>query len=158
MISKLSTRQQYQGPRWVFYTWVIITLFTLGRSVAHIVLPDGGAMSIATIPLDQYSPNAQETIITMFALWGLSQLIVGLVYVAVLLYKPSWIPFISFLLVVEYGIRSTLGFFKTIPTIDTAPGALGNLPLLIIAIILFIASMRYSLSQCIIDEDSPSAH
>ena len=59
--------------------------------------------------------------------------------------------------VLDHVIRSALGFFKTIPTIDIAPGAAGNLPLLFIAIVLFITSMRYSRSQRIIVEDSPSA-
>lgn len=150
--------QKYNGPKWIFYMWWVITIVTLGRSVAHIVLPDGGAMSIATIPLDQYSLEAQEAIITMFALWGLSQLVVGLVYVAVLLYKPNYIPFISFLLVLEYAFRSGLSLFKTpLPAVDTPPGAYVSLPLLLIAIVLFIASMRYSLSQRIIVEDTPSA-
>jgi hypothetical protein len=135
---------QYQGPKWVFYVWWFITILTLGRSIAHIVLPDGGAMSIATIPLDQYSPAAQETIIAMFALWGLSQLLVGLVYVVVLVRHQSWIPFISLLLVLEYAIRIGLGFFKTVVTVNTAPGVAGNLPLLLIGVLLLIGSLRTS--------------
>ena len=134
-------RTSFNGPNWVLYVWWIITIFTLGRSIAHIVLPDGGAMSIATIPLDNYSLAAQETIITMFALWGLSQLLVGLVYVVVLVRQQSWIPLISVLLILEYAVRIGLGFFKTIPTVDTAPGVIGNLPLLFIGIILFTASI-----------------
>ena len=135
--------QKYNGPKWIYYMWWVITIVTLGRSVAHIVLPDGGAMSIATIPLDQYSLEAQEAIITMFALWGLSQLVVGLVYVAVLLYKPNYIPFISFLLVLEYAFRSGLSLFKTpLPAVDTPPGAYVSLPLLLIGIVLVIVSLR----------------
>ncbi len=134
-------RTSFNGPNWVLYVWWIITIFTLGRSIAHIILPDGGAMSIATIPLDNYSLAAQETIITMFALWGLSQLLVGLVYVVVLVRQQSWIPLISVLLILEYAVRIGLGFFKTIPTVDTAPGVIGNLPLLFIGIILFTASI-----------------
>lgn len=134
-------RTSFNGPNWVLYVWWIITIFTLGRSIAHIILPDGGAMSIATIPLDNYPLAAQETIITMFALWGLSQLLVGLVYVVVLVRQQSWIPLISVLLILEYAVRIGLGFFKTIPTVDTAPGVIGNLPLLFIGIILFTASI-----------------
>jgi len=89
----LPVRTSYSGPKWVLYIWWVITLVTLGRSIVHIVLPDGGAMSIASIPLDQYSFEAQETIIAMFALWGLSQLLVGMVYVVVLVRQQSWIPF-----------------------------------------------------------------
>ena len=37
---------------WLFW---FITTVTVGRSLAHILLPDGGAQSIATVPLDQFS-------------------------------------------------------------------------------------------------------
>lgn len=137
----LPVRTSYSGPKWVLYIWWVITLVTLGRSIVHIVLPDGGAMSIASIPLDQYSFEAQETIIAMFALWGLSQLLVGMVYVVVLVRQQSWIPFISLLLVIEYAFRIGLGFVKTVVTVNTAPGVIGNLPLLLIGIILFTASI-----------------
>jgi hypothetical protein len=99
-------------------------------------------MSIASIPLDQYSFEAQETIIAMFALWGLSQFLVGVVYVVVLVRQQSWIPFISLLLVIEYAFRIGLGLFKTVVTVNTAPGVTGNLPLLIVGIILFISSLQ----------------
>ena len=92
-------------------------------------------MSIASIPLDHYSLAAQETIIAMFALWGLSQLLVGLVYVVVMVRHQSWIPFISLLLLLEYAIRIGLGFFKTVVTVNTAPGVAGNLPLLLIGVL-----------------------
>lgn len=142
MKSFFQLRTTFTGPKWVVYAWWIITFITLGRSVAHIVLPDGGAMSIATIPLDNYALAAQETIITMFALWGLSQLLIGIVYVIVLTYQQAWIPFISLLFVIEYAIRTSLGFFKTIPTVDTAPGAAGNLPALLVGIILLVFSLK----------------
>ena len=132
----------FGGPKWVLYVWWVITIITLGRSIVHIVLPDGGAMSIASIPLDHYSLAAQETIIAMFALWGLSQLLVGLVYVLVLVRQQSWIPFISLLLVLEYVIRIGLGFFKTVVTVNTAPGVAGNLPLLMIGVVLLVVSIR----------------
>ena len=137
-------RTTFGGPKWVLYVWWVITIVTLGRSIAHIVLPDGGAMSIASIPLDHYSLAAQETIVAMFALWGLSQLLVGLVYVLVLVRQQSWIPFISLLLVIEYAIRIGLGFFKTVVTVNTAPGVAGNLPLLLIGIVLLIVSLNTS--------------
>ncbi len=40
--------------------------------------PDGGAQSIATIPLDSYTANGADTVILIFSYWGLSQLIIGI--------------------------------------------------------------------------------
>lgn len=61
----------YRGNRialWVFYP---LTAITLWRSQHHMLAPDGGAQSIATIPLDSYSEGAAATIIAIFAQWGL---------------------------------------------------------------------------------------
>jgi hypothetical protein len=38
----------------------LITTVTLGRSLTHIFLPDGGAQSIATVPLSQYSSRRRK--------------------------------------------------------------------------------------------------
>jgi hypothetical protein len=57
----------YRGTpiaKWVF---VAMSVLTIGRSLAHIFLPDGGAQSIATIPLDGFSSDAAAVIIGMFA-------------------------------------------------------------------------------------------
>ena len=42
---------------WLFW---FITTVTVGRSLAHILLPDGGAQSIATVPLDQFSRRGRR--------------------------------------------------------------------------------------------------
>jgi hypothetical protein len=75
---------RYSGAplaRWVF---ISLTVITIGRSLAHIFLPDGGAHSIATIPLDSFTTNGEATVVQVFALWGLSQLLFGSLYIVVL--------------------------------------------------------------------------
>jgi hypothetical protein len=67
--------------KWVF---VLLTVMTIGRSLIHIFLPDGGASSIATIPLDDFTQDGSDAVIHIFAQWGLSQLLFGLMYVIVL--------------------------------------------------------------------------
>jgi hypothetical protein len=47
-----------------------MTVLTVGRSLAHIFLPDGGAQSIATIPLETISSEASAVLIGMFAQWA----------------------------------------------------------------------------------------
>jgi len=46
---------------------MLLTVITIGRSLAHIFLPDGGAQSIATIPLDSFTTNGEATVIHIFA-------------------------------------------------------------------------------------------
>jgi hypothetical protein len=95
----------YQGisiAKWVF---VVMTMLTIGRSLAHIFLLDGGAQSIATIPLDAFSPDASAVIIGMFAHWGLTQLMFGLLYVIVLWRYQSLIPLMWLFILAEYSGR-----------------------------------------------------
>ena len=133
---------QYRGmviAKWLF---VAMTILTVGRSLAHIFLPDGGAESIATIALASFSPNAASVIIGIFAYWGLSQLLFGLLYVLVLWRYQSLIPLVSVFIFIEWIGRLLLGFYKPIETVGTAPGAVGNMMLPFVALIMLVLSLR----------------
>jgi hypothetical protein len=119
------------NPKSIFVklSFVLIFIFTLvgvGRSLLHIFLSDGGAQLIATIPLDSFSEEAKAVVVSMFAFWGLSQLLSSLVYVYILTKKKEWLPFAWFLLLIEYASRWLIGQFKPFETVQTAPGAFGN--------------------------------
>ena len=72
---------------------------TVVRSLIHLLKDDGGAQSIANIPLDQYSEHAANGIIAVFSLWGLSQLIMGIFYVIIALKYKSMIPLMYIFLI-----------------------------------------------------------
>jgi hypothetical protein len=127
--------------KWVF---LIITVITLARSLAHILLPDGGAQSIATIPLDTYTQGGAAAVVTLFALWGLAQLLMGLVYVVVLWRYQAFIPFMYVLLLLEYAGRIAIGLAKPIETAGTAPGAVGDYVLVPLALVMLILALRQS--------------
>lgn len=131
----------YRGApvaKWVF---VALTVMTIGRSLAHIVLPDGGAQSIATIPLDAFTANGAAAVIHIFALWGLSQLLLGAVSVVVLWRYQALIPFMWLLALIEYSGRLLLTFAKPMQLLGTAPGAVGNYVITPLALIMLILSL-----------------
>ncbi len=132
----------YQGPRLAKWTFFAMTLLTVGRSLAHIVIPDGGAQSIATIPLDSYSAAASTVIIGMFAQWGLTQLMFGLLYVLVLWRYQALIPLMWLFILFEWTGRLALGGYKPFETAGTAPGAIGNLIFPVLALIMLLLSCR----------------
>ena len=124
---------------WLFYPF---TLLTLWRSQHHLVAADGGAQSIATIPLDTYPEGAAGTVIGIFALWGLSQLIIGLIYLVAAIRYRSLIPMLYMLAAVEYLIRMTyIPASKQIETAGTAPGAAGNIWFFLFACLMLILSL-----------------
>lgn len=133
---------QYRGlpiAKWLF---MAMTILTVARSLAHIFLPDGGAQSIATIALDEFSATAASVIIGMFAYWGFSQLLLGLLYVIVLWRYQSMIPLMSLIIFIEWVGRHLLEtFYKPIETVGTAPGAVGNMILPFVALIMLILSV-----------------
>ena len=133
---------EYRGARIAKWVFVALTAMTVGRSLAHMLLPDGGAQSIATILLDAFPPGASAVVIGMFAQWGLTQLMFGLQYVLVLWPYQSLIPVMWLFTLFEWTGRLLLGFFKPFETEGTAPGAVGNLVIPLIALIMFGLSVR----------------
>ena len=144
-LSNLFPRQitnEFSGLRIALWGFYLLTAMTLWRSQHHIFSSDGGAQSIATIPLEKYSDSAASTIIGMFALWGLSQLIVGLIYLVAAIRYRSMIPMLYLLSVFEYLMRATyIPAYKSIETAGTAPGAVGNLPFIIFSVTMLVLSL-----------------
>ncbi len=148
MIQRLlpvSVTNDYRGhplAKWVF---IALTVISIGRSLVHMFAADGGAGSIASITLDAFSPGGSNTIITMFALWGLSQLIIGLVYVVLLWRYQSLIPLMYVFFVFEYVMRLLAPAYSPgLETLETAPGAIGNLIFIPLGLVMLALSLRDS--------------
>ncbi len=137
----------FYGSKIVVYSFYLITSITLWRSLHHLFANDGGAQSIATIPLDTYSSGATDTIIGLFALLGLSQLLIGIIYFIVAVRYKSLIPLMYLLFIFEYLSRYLIGVFKSVETVGTAPGAIVNIPFVLLGIVLFIFSFVTSKSS-----------
>ena len=145
VLSNLFPRQitnEFSGSKIALWGFYLLTALTLWRSQHHIFSSDGGAQSIATIPLENYSDSAASTIIGMFAFWGLSQLIIGIIYVIAAVRYRSMIPMLYLLSLFEYLMRATyIPAYKTIETAGTALGAIGNLPLVIFSFTMLVLSL-----------------
>lgn len=131
----------FPGHKVALYVFYVLTALTLWRSQHHLFSHDGGAQSIASIPLDSYPASAAETVIGIFSLWGLSQLIIGLVYLLAAVRYRAFIPLLYLLFSFEYAMRLWVGANKAIETTGTAPGSVINLPFMIGGLILFALSV-----------------
>ena len=127
----------YHGKPIALWVFAAITIVTIARSLVHIIAPDGGAQSIATIPLETYTDAGARTVVLMFAYWGISQLLMGLVYLLVLIRYRAMIPLMYLLMAAEYGLRLLMGLLKPIETVETAPGAVGNYAFIPLALVMF---------------------
>lgn len=132
----------YHGHSVALWSFGAITLISIGRSLVHILAPDGGAQSIATIPLDRMTASGASAVVLIFALWGLSQLLLGGVFALVLWRFRSLIPLMWLLVFCEYAGRFLIGRWKEIETLETPPGATANLVLPVVALIMLALSLR----------------
>ena len=132
----------YTGHPIALYTFYIITFITIIRSLIHIFAPDGGAQSIATIPLDTYSVESANTVIFMFGLWGISQLLLGILFLIIAIRYRALIPLMYIFIFTEYSLRLILGLIKPITLTGTAPGGIGNYVFIVLTIIMFILSIQ----------------
>ncbi|MFP8875278.1 MAG: hypothetical protein VCB42_12320 [Myxococcota bacterium] len=132
----------YRGHPVALWVLVPVTLLTLVRSLIHMFRVDGGAQSIATIPLDRYSDPAAAAVILIFALWGLSQLLLGLLYVVVLVRYRALIPLMYLTLILEYCGRLALGAWKPMETLERPPGARFTLIMIVLSLVMFVLSLR----------------
>ena len=100
---------------------MLITIGTIARSLVHMFAPDGGAHSIATIPLDSFTANGEDAVIFGIRTLGFIP-IVGIIYGVVLWRYQALIPSMYLLIILEYGMRIVIGAIKPIKISGTAPG------------------------------------
>ncbi len=145
MLNQLFPQQinnDYEGSIFARNMFIFLTLVTIVRSLIHMFFSDGGAQSIASIPLNTYEHNAAETIILMFALWGSSQLLMGIIYIIALWRYQRLIPLLYLLMFCEYSMRIILGHIKPIVTLHTPPGAMADNFMVPLALLLFFLSLK----------------
>ena len=113
----------FKGPMLAsISTMLYLSLITV-RSLLHLLLPDGGAQSIATIDI---SGASGVNIIAIFGQWGASQLLLaGLLWLLIVRY-PGFISLALLILAIEPFARGLAGHLKPVVTVAIAPGAALN--------------------------------
>ena len=136
----------YQGhkiAKWLLMIYVFKSFFA---GCVHMFAPDGGAQSIGSVTLDQFTLNGADSVITMFGLWGMEQFIIGLIGFIIIRRYQSLIPLMCSVYVLEYIMRGISDFYT--PGLSTAhnpPGAVADYILIPLAIIMFLLSLKNKL-------------
>jgi len=114
----------YDGPTisfWMAIAWLcVITV----RSCIHLLAPDGGAQSIATI--DVAGVAGGSNIVAVFGQWGAIQLLLALLLWVLLLRWRGTVPLVLLVFTLEPVLRGLAGHLKPVTTMGTAPGAAIN--------------------------------
>ncbi len=109
----------YAGPRlaiWGAFAWLLVITT---RSLIHLLWPDGGAQSIATIDI---AVAGGSNIVALFGQWGASQLLLAGVLWVLLLRWHGLAPLVLASFAAEPCLRSFAGHLKPVTTMGTAPG------------------------------------
>ncbi len=132
----------YKGhkiAKWVLMIYVFKSFFS---GSVHLFAPDGGAQSIASIALDQFTQGGSDTVITIFGMWGLEQLVIGIIAVVILLRYKSLIPMLWCVYAIEYTLRGIAHFFTPgVYSVSTPPGALADKLLIPLAILMLLIAL-----------------
>ncbi len=109
-----------------------VNILLNGRSVAQ---------SADGIPLNSFGENGGATFLSIFAAWGLCQLVFGLACLVVLLRYRSLVPLAFLALLLEQGGRKVLQLYLPIERMGTPPGTYINAVLLGIMVLGLLLSL-----------------
>lgn len=126
----------YDGPRLATWLAMAYLVFITVRSLIHLLLPDGGAQSIASIDVNVAGGS---NIVAMFGQWGAIQLLLaGLLWVLLLRWR-GLTPLVLLVFVIEPCLRSLSGHLKPVTAVNTPPGEALNwwvFPILFLLLLL----------------------
>ena len=125
--------------KFVYYFCLLLVTFNLFRSLEHIFAEDGGAESIAGVPLSSYSEEAANNIVSIFAQWGFSQLVLACILLLVVLKIREFIPLMLLIIALENILRGAVGLYKPLILGDAPPGAVSPIIGLVTLVVFFIS-------------------
>jgi hypothetical protein len=132
----------YRGHKAALWLFALLLLMKVSMSVNSIFNGRLVASSADGIPLDTFTAAGAQTVVALFAILGLSQLMICLLCIVVLVRYRAMVPFMLGLLLLEHLGRRLVLYFLPIPRTGTPPGFVVNLVLLSLMIVGLALSLR----------------
>lgn len=132
----------YRGHRVALWLFGVIVFVKGGIGMGTIFNGRNAAISADGIPLDTFTPAGEQAFVSLFAAWGLAQLMLNLIGVLVLVRYRAMIPFMFALLLVEHLVRRLIFLVMPIARTGTHPGFLVNLVMAVVMIAGLVLSLR----------------
>ncbi|HKK07393.1 MAG TPA: hypothetical protein VKA44_00760 [Gemmatimonadota bacterium] len=120
----------YEGHNAALWILALIVLVELLIGVRSIFTPEAVATAADGIPLAAYPPAAARTVVSLFALLGMSRLLLALLGLLVLLSYRAFVPLTFTLLLLDALCRRLILRFHPIPRAGGAGGWVVTLVLL----------------------------
>jgi hypothetical protein len=131
----------YRGNKLALWIFGLVIAVRLLQSVMIIFNGHSIAMSVDGIPLDTFSATAAQTVVTMFALSGVSRLVIALLCALALLRYRSAVPFMFAVLMLGYLASSLVLWFLPLAGVGSPPGPGVNEASFVLMIVGFALSL-----------------
>ena len=132
----------YRGHWLAIWLFLVVVLSKLAMGANSIFNTRYVVTTADNIPLDSFNAGGAEAVVSLFALFGLSQLVLALQSLVVLIRYRAMIPFMYLLLLIEHGGRRVLVLVNPIDRAEALPiGLYINLAILAVLLIGFVLSL-----------------
>lgn len=132
----------YRGHRLALWLLAALVLVKGGIGLGTIFNGHSAATTADGIPLDTFTPAGEQAFVSLFAAWGLSQLMLNLIGVLVLIRYRAMVPLMFALLLLEHLSRKLIFLVLPIARTGTPPGFFVNLALVAVMIVGLVLSLR----------------
>ena len=132
----------YRGHRLALWLFALLVLMKGGIGLGTIFNGRSAAISADEIPLDTFTPAGEQAFVSIFAAWGLSQLMLNLIGLLVLVRYRAMVPFMFALLLLEHLSRRLIFWILPIARTETPPGVFVNVLFVLVMIGGLVLSLR----------------
>lgn len=133
----------YRGYKLALWLFGVVVFVKMAQAVVVIFNGYSVLKSADGVPLETFTPASAQTVVSIWALYGLSRLFILLLCVLTLLRYRSAIPFMFTLLILNYLAGELILRFLPLVRTGTPPGPVVNL----ILFVLMIAGLGLSLAN-----------
>ena len=139
----------YRGYKLALWFFALVVLMKVAMSLNSIFNGYFVASSADGIPLDTFTAAGAQTVVSLFAIWGLAQLVICVLCILVAVRYRSMLPFMLALLLLEALSRRLILHFLPLARTGSPPGFSVNLALLALIVVGLALSLR--------SQDNPQA-
>jgi hypothetical protein len=132
----------YRGHMLALWLFGAVVFMKTSIGLGTIFNGRAAAISADAIPLDTFPPAAAQAFLSVFAIWGFAQVMIGLLCILALVRYRALVPFLFALLLLEHLGRKLILFFLPIAKTGTAPGLFINLALVAVMILGLVLALR----------------
>ncbi len=132
----------YRGHRLALWLFAVLVVVKGGIGLGTIFNGRSAATTADGIPLDTFTPAGEQAFVSVFAAWGLSQLVLNLIGLLVLIRYRAMVPLMFALLLLEHLGRKLLFLVLPIARVGTPPGFFVNLVFVAVMIVGLVMSLR----------------